>query len=70
MGELKGSNMEMNDLRYGVVPVSKYLVNDMLVRSSDYEGLIENSQLLHRPEMTDELFRGGGVGVEESITTC
>ncbi|GFV00605.1 hypothetical protein TNCV_915442 [Trichonephila clavipes] len=49
MGELKGSNMEMNDLRYGVVPVSKYLVNDMLVRSSDYEGLIENSQLVRNP---------------------
>ncbi|GFT06449.1 hypothetical protein TNCV_3355861 [Trichonephila clavipes] len=43
MGELKGSNMELNDLRHGVVPVSKNLVNDMLIGSSDYEGIIENS---------------------------
>ncbi|GFY35623.1 hypothetical protein TNCV_2619141 [Trichonephila clavipes] len=162
MGEVKDSNMELNDLRHGVVPVSKNLVNDMLICSSDFEGLIENSQLvrnpailrepsreegiinlvnsksvcsqevvtdllpetqsslnvpngdlvavkingsnvqtngqgikeskgevaltcgfkkescistrrgcpLHRPEMTDELFKGGGVGVERSINTC
>ncbi|GFT11733.1 hypothetical protein TNCV_3683941 [Trichonephila clavipes] len=44
MGELKGSNMELNDLKHGVVPVSKNLVNDMLICSSNYEGLIENSQ--------------------------
>ncbi|GFU03208.1 hypothetical protein TNCV_2721031 [Trichonephila clavipes] len=25
---------------------------------------------LHRPGMTDELFKGGGVGVERSINTC
>ncbi|GFU53192.1 hypothetical protein TNCV_2952371 [Trichonephila clavipes] len=25
---------------------------------------------LHRPSMTDELFKGGGVGVERSINTC
>ncbi|GFY29197.1 hypothetical protein TNCV_4723251 [Trichonephila clavipes] len=36
MGELKGSNMELNDLRHGVVPVSKNLVNDILICSSDY----------------------------------
>ncbi|GFU91516.1 hypothetical protein TNCV_2542841 [Trichonephila clavipes] len=47
MGELNGSNMELNDLRHGVVPVSKNLVNDMLICSSDYEGLIENSQMVH-----------------------
>ncbi|GFX21573.1 hypothetical protein TNCV_1399871 [Trichonephila clavipes] len=46
IGELKGSNMELNDLRHGVVPVSKNLVNDMLICSSDYEGLIENSQMV------------------------
>ncbi|GFV98571.1 hypothetical protein TNCV_1397901 [Trichonephila clavipes] len=49
IGELKGSNMELNDLRHGVVPVSKNLVNDMLICSSDYEGLIENSQMVRNP---------------------
>ncbi|GFT65875.1 hypothetical protein TNCV_1791291 [Trichonephila clavipes] len=44
IGELKGSNMELNDLRHGVVPVSKNLVNDMLICSSDYEGLIEKTR--------------------------
>ncbi|GFW75835.1 hypothetical protein TNCV_4430181 [Trichonephila clavipes] len=39
MGEVKDSNMELNDLRHGVVPVSKNLVNDMLICSSDYEVL-------------------------------
>ncbi|GFT89332.1 hypothetical protein TNCV_4386281 [Trichonephila clavipes] len=43
MGEVKDSNMELNGLRHGVVPVSKNLVNDMLICSSDYEVLIENS---------------------------
>ncbi|GFX10970.1 hypothetical protein TNCV_512301 [Trichonephila clavipes] len=37
MGELKGSNMELNDRRPSVVPVSKNLVNDMLICSSHYE---------------------------------
>ncbi|GFU07917.1 hypothetical protein TNCV_2806721 [Trichonephila clavipes] len=46
MGELKGSNMELNDLRHGVASVSKNLVNDMLICSSDYEELIENSQMV------------------------
>ncbi|GFX60854.1 hypothetical protein TNCV_1311471 [Trichonephila clavipes] len=139
IGELKGSNMELNDLRHGVVPISKNLVN-MLICSFDYEGLIENSQMvrnpailrepsgeegiinsvnsesvcsqevvtdllpetytqslmnvpngdlvavkingsnvqtngqvsfqLHRPGMTDELLKGGSVGVERSINTC
>ncbi|GFV46199.1 hypothetical protein TNCV_2390791 [Trichonephila clavipes] len=40
MGEVKDSNMELNDFRHGVVPVSKNLVNDMLICSSDYEVLI------------------------------
>ncbi|GFS55355.1 hypothetical protein TNCV_1626681 [Trichonephila clavipes] len=31
MGEVKDSNMELNDFRHGVVPVSKNLVNDMLM---------------------------------------
>ncbi|GFV37491.1 hypothetical protein TNCV_5101951 [Trichonephila clavipes] len=125
--------MELNDLRHGVVPVSKNLVNDMLICSSDYEVLIENTQMirnpfenlqrkkellvqqiqnqfaakevvllpetqsllnvpngdlvavkingsnvqtngqvsfqLHRPGMTDELFKGGGVGVGRPIDT-
>ncbi|GFY42033.1 probable ubiquitin carboxyl-terminal hydrolase MINDY-4 [Trichonephila inaurata madagascariensis] len=49
MGELKGSNMEINDLRHGVVSISKNLVNNMLICSSDCEGLIENLQLVHNP---------------------
>ncbi|GFU99983.1 hypothetical protein TNCV_1427741 [Trichonephila clavipes] len=34
---------------HGVVPVSKNLVNDMLICSSDYEVLIENSQMIRNP---------------------
>ncbi|GFU07244.1 hypothetical protein TNCV_3675901 [Trichonephila clavipes] len=49
MGELKDSGMEINDLSHGVLPISKNLVNDMLICSSDYEGLIENSQLVRNP---------------------
>ncbi|GFW75718.1 uncharacterized protein TNCV_4429011 [Trichonephila clavipes] len=49
MGEVKDSNMELNDLRHGVVPVSKNLVNDMLICSSDFEGLIENWQMVRNP---------------------
>ncbi|GFY53028.1 hypothetical protein TNIN_494421 [Trichonephila inaurata madagascariensis] len=41
--------MEINDPRHGFVPVSKKLVNDMLIFSSDYEGLTENSQLVRNP---------------------
>ncbi|GFT18180.1 hypothetical protein TNCV_183401 [Trichonephila clavipes] len=54
IGELKGSNMELNDLRHGVVPVSKNLVNDILICSSDYEGLIENSQMVRNPAILRE----------------
>ncbi|GFY42157.1 hypothetical protein TNIN_204451 [Trichonephila inaurata madagascariensis] len=49
MGELKGSYMEINGLKHGVVPISQNLVNDMLICSSDYERLIENSQLVRNP---------------------
>ncbi|GFY32931.1 hypothetical protein TNCV_2876801 [Trichonephila clavipes] len=38
MGEMKGSNMEINDLMHGVLPIFKNLVNDMLIYSTDYEG--------------------------------
>ncbi|GFS63387.1 hypothetical protein TNIN_241271 [Trichonephila inaurata madagascariensis] len=38
MGELKGSNIEINELRQGVVPIFKNLVNDMLICSPDYDG--------------------------------
>ncbi|GFW51587.1 hypothetical protein TNCV_4212651 [Trichonephila clavipes] len=61
MGELKGSNMEMNDLRHGVVPISKHLVNDMLICSSDYEGLIENSQLVRNPAILQEPSKEEGI---------
>ncbi|GFU95263.1 hypothetical protein TNCV_4308621 [Trichonephila clavipes] len=48
-GQLKGSKMENNDLKHGVVPIPKNFVNNMLICSSDYEGLIENSQLVRNP---------------------
>ncbi|GFU51307.1 hypothetical protein TNCV_2535631 [Trichonephila clavipes] len=54
MGEVKDSNMELNDLRHGVVPVSKNLVNDMLICSSDFEGLIENWQMVRNPAILRE----------------
>ncbi|GFS69835.1 hypothetical protein TNCV_3101501 [Trichonephila clavipes] len=61
MGELKGSNMELNDLRHGAVPVSKNLVNDMLICSSDYEGLIENSQMVRNPAILREPSKEEGI---------
>ncbi|GFX65219.1 hypothetical protein TNCV_4821101 [Trichonephila clavipes] len=61
MGELKGSNMEMNDLRHGVVPFSKNLVNDMLICSSDYEELMENSQLIRNPAILRETSKEEGI---------
>ncbi|GFV42411.1 hypothetical protein TNCV_4311411 [Trichonephila clavipes] len=54
MGEVKDSNMELNDLRHGLVPVSKNLVNDMLICSSDFEGLIENWQMVSNPAILRE----------------
>ncbi|GFW15127.1 hypothetical protein TNCV_172741 [Trichonephila clavipes] len=49
--ELKIFNLKIDDSRHGVVPimcaVSKRLVNDMLVCSSDYEALLENVQFIH-----------------------
>ncbi|GFS75535.1 uncharacterized protein TNCV_1641201 [Trichonephila clavipes] len=54
MGEVKDSIMELNDLRHGVVPVSKNLVNDMLICSSDFEGLIENWQMVRNPAILRE----------------
>ncbi|GFW59856.1 hypothetical protein TNCV_2917381 [Trichonephila clavipes] len=54
MGEVKDSNMELNDLRHGVVPVSKNLVNDMLICSFDFEGLIENWQMVSNPAILRE----------------
>ncbi|GFT82865.1 hypothetical protein TNCV_4434171 [Trichonephila clavipes] len=61
IGELKGSSMEINDLRHGVVHSSKNLVNDMLICSSDYEGLIENSQLIRNPAILREPSKEEGI---------
>ncbi|GFX51014.1 hypothetical protein TNCV_2733651 [Trichonephila clavipes] len=61
MGELKGSNMEMNDLRHGVMPVSKNLVNDMSTYYSDYEGLIQNTQLVRNPAILREPSKEEGI---------
>ncbi|GFS94143.1 hypothetical protein TNCV_3786151 [Trichonephila clavipes] len=57
--------MELNDLRHGVVPVSKNLVNDMLICSSDYEGLIENSQMVRNPAVLRE--PSGEKGIINSV---
>ncbi|GFW62880.1 hypothetical protein TNCV_4452291 [Trichonephila clavipes] len=61
MGEVKDSNMELNDLRHGVVPVSKNLVNDMLICSSVFEGLIENWQMVRNPAILREPSREEGI---------
>ncbi|GFV62168.1 integrase catalytic domain-containing protein [Trichonephila clavipes] len=61
MGEVKDSNMELNDLRHGVVPVSKNLVNDMLICSSDYEVLTENSQMIRNPAKLREPSKEEGI---------
>ncbi|GFX00118.1 hypothetical protein TNCV_296071 [Trichonephila clavipes] len=61
IGELKGSNIKLNELMHGVVPVSKNLVNDMLTCSSDYEGLIENSQMVHNPAILQEPSKEEGI---------
>ncbi|GFV02078.1 transposable element Tcb2 transposase [Trichonephila clavipes] len=67
MGEVKDSNMELNDLRDGVVPASKNLVNDMLICSSDYEGLIENSQLIRNPTKLREHSKEEGTTDSKSV---
>ncbi|GFT06036.1 hypothetical protein TNCV_1594691 [Trichonephila clavipes] len=61
MGEVKDSNMELNDRRHGVVPVSKNLVNDMLICSSDYEVLIENYQMIRNPAKLREPSKEEGI---------
>ncbi|GFS85307.1 uncharacterized protein TNCV_75581 [Trichonephila clavipes] len=61
IGEVKDSNMELNDLRHGVVPVSKNLVNDMLICSSDYEVLTENSQMIRNPAKLREPSKEEGI---------
>ncbi|GFY08904.1 hypothetical protein TNCV_4660961 [Trichonephila clavipes] len=58
MGEVKDSNMELNDLRHGVVPVSKNLVNNMLICSSDYEVLTENFANDSQSCETSRTFKG------------
>ncbi|GFU10970.1 hypothetical protein TNCV_2934551 [Trichonephila clavipes] len=58
MGEVKDSNMELNDFRHGVVPVSKNLVNDMLICSSDYEVLIEKLANDSQSCETSRTFKG------------
>ncbi|GFW39150.1 hypothetical protein TNCV_1831401 [Trichonephila clavipes] len=71
MGEVKDSNMELNDLRHGVVPVSKNLVNDMLICSSDYEVLIENSQMIRNPaKLREPLKEEGIISSTDSKSVC
>ncbi|GFU46614.1 hypothetical protein TNCV_1546321 [Trichonephila clavipes] len=67
MGEVKDSNMELNDFRHGVVPVSKNLVNDILICCSDFEGLIENWQMVRNPAILRE--PSGEEGIINSINS-
>ncbi|GFV85037.1 hypothetical protein TNCV_3319761 [Trichonephila clavipes] len=46
---------------HGVVPVSKNLANDMLICSSDYEVLIENSQMIRNPAKLREPSKEEGI---------
>ncbi|GFU57098.1 hypothetical protein TNCV_1779621 [Trichonephila clavipes] len=57
MGELKCSSMEINDLKHDVEPIAKNLVNDMLLSSSDYEGLIENPAIGSQSCDTSSIFK-------------
>ncbi|GFT05153.1 hypothetical protein TNCV_531901 [Trichonephila clavipes] len=57
--------MELNDPRHGVVPVSKNLVNNMLIGSSDYEGLIENTQMVRNSAIVRE--PSGEEGIINSV---
>ncbi|GFU57139.1 uncharacterized protein TNCV_1780022 [Trichonephila clavipes] len=71
MGEVKDSNMELNDFRHGVVPVSKNLVNDMLICSSDYEVLIENSQMIRNPaKLREPSKKEGIISSTDSKSVC
>ncbi|GFX84243.1 RNA-directed DNA polymerase from mobile element jockey [Trichonephila clavipes] len=71
MGEVKDSNMELNDLRHGVVPVSKNLVNDMLICSSDYEVLIENTQMIRNPaKLREPSKKEGIISSTDSKSVC
>ncbi|GFX46608.1 hypothetical protein TNCV_4550471 [Trichonephila clavipes] len=71
MGEVKDSNMELNDFRHGVVPVSKNLVNDMLICSSDYEVLIENSQVIRNPaKLREPSKKEGIISSTDSKSVC
>ncbi|GFW75872.1 DDE_3 domain-containing protein [Trichonephila clavipes] len=71
MGEVKDSNMELNDFRHGVVPVSKNLVNDMLICSSDYEALIENSQMIRNPaKLREPSKKEGIISSTDSKSVC
>ncbi|GFV99080.1 uncharacterized protein TNCV_1510581 [Trichonephila clavipes] len=71
MGEVKDSNMELNDFRHGVVPVSKNLVNDMLICSSDYEVFIENSQMIRNPaKLREPSKKEGIISSTDSKSVC
>ncbi|GFX00033.1 hypothetical protein TNCV_3080291 [Trichonephila clavipes] len=63
--------MELNDLRHGVVPVSKNLVNDMLICSSDYEVLIENTQMIRNPaKLREPSKKEGIISSTDSKSVC
>ncbi|GFV38609.1 hypothetical protein TNCV_132481 [Trichonephila clavipes] len=68
MGEVKDSNMELNDFRHGVVPVSKNLVNDMLICSSDYEVLIANDS--QSCEIREPSKKEGIISSTDSKSVC
>ncbi|GFW57423.1 hypothetical protein TNCV_543361 [Trichonephila clavipes] len=56
---VEGQNIDNRG--HGVVAVSKNLVNDMLICSSDYEGLIENSQMVRNPAILREPSKEEGI---------
>ncbi|GFW45479.1 hypothetical protein TNCV_3244191 [Trichonephila clavipes] len=69
--DARDSNMELNDFRHGVVPVSKNLVNDMLICSSDYEVLIENSQMIRNPaKLREPSKKEGIISSTDSKSVC
>ncbi|GFW08416.1 hypothetical protein TNCV_1657301 [Trichonephila clavipes] len=69
--KINGSNVQTNgqDIKESKREVAFTCVFKNRILYSNRRGRPLSFQL-HRPGMTDELFKGGGVGVERSINTC
>ncbi|GFX42785.1 hypothetical protein TNCV_2930781 [Trichonephila clavipes] len=61
MDELKVFEVEINEIRHRVVPISRKNFNDMFICSSDYEGLIESLQLVRNPAILRESSKEKGI---------